>query len=81
MSELLEPFKFGTLEDRLEHRLDNKPDIIGDQVISKVKTDKCLEKADDDNDEQSKENDGFLHHDLEDNEHGPEEAETVQIQK
>ena len=78
--EILKPVKIRALHDRIGHGLQDKP-RHSTVVIDLVHSNESLEEANDDDGEEGKEDEGFLHHDFEDDQHGAEKADVVEVQE
>jgi hypothetical protein len=78
--EIIEAFELGGLHDCVEHSLDDEARVRS-KIVGHVHTDKSLEKADHDHEEQQKKDERLAHHDLEHYQHGAEESEGVDIQQ
>lgn len=76
----IESAKVRTLHDGIGHNLHDEPRVVHDIVVGNVHAKESLEETNDDNNQERKEDDGLLHHDLQDHQHGAEEAEGVQVQ-
>ena len=77
---LLKLGKLWARHDRVGHRLDDE--LRGIRVrVDVVHADKGLQEADDDEQQQREEDQGFLHHDLDDDQHDAEEAEGVEVEQ
>ena len=68
------------LHDGVCHGLDDEGNITGHLVVRVVQSDKGLQKANDDNKQEGKENDGLLHHHFKDDQHCSEKPVAVQVQ-
>ena len=68
------------MHDRVGHGLHDKGcDFC--VVVDLIHSDESLEEADADDEEQGEEDEGFFHHDFEDDEHGAEEAIGVEVEE
>ncbi|TLS26982.1 hypothetical protein PpBr36_04011 [Pyricularia pennisetigena] len=81
VAKLFKAAKVGALHERVGHGLDDEARVAQGVVVCVVEADEALEEADDDDGEQREEDDGLLHHDLENDQHGAEEAERVEVQQ
>ena len=79
--EVIEAVELGRLHDGVEHGLHDEADVVHDLVFGNVKTHKSLQETDKHNEEEQKEDERLAEHDLEDNEHGTEEAESIEIEE
>jgi hypothetical protein len=79
MLEFVEAAEVGRLHECIGHGLDDKSNISCNLVVGIIETDKRLQEANNDDEEQGKEYDGLLHHHLEHNEHGAKEPVRVQV--
>ena len=78
--ELLEPGEIRRLHHAVGHGLDDEARHFG-IIVHLIHADEGLQKAHHDDDQQREENEGFLHHDFQHDEHGAEEAEGVEVQQ
>lgn len=79
-SKVLETVKFGGLHNGVQHGLNHKADVF-QFSIREVQSYESLQEADHNDEEQCKEDERFPHHDLQNDQHGAEEAESVEVQQ
>ena len=78
--ELLEPGEIRGLHHAIGHGLQDESRHLG-IIVHLVHSYKRLQEAHHDDDQQREENKRFLHHDLQHDEHGAEEAECVEVEQ
>ena len=76
---LVEAVEVRGLHDAVGHGLDDEG-CHSRCVFGLVEADEGLKEADDDNGEEREEDEGFFHHDFENDEHAAEEAEGVEVE-
>ena len=81
MAKLLEATEVRALHEGVGHGLKDEGGITKVVVVYIVQANEGLQETYDDNEQQRKENDRLFHHDLQYNQHGTEEAETVEVEQ
>lgn len=77
---VVESTKLGTAHDGVDHGLNDEIGSI-QFLIFLIQTDKGLQETDTNEEQESKEDERFLHHDLKHDQHGSEKAEGVKVEK
>lgn len=78
--EIFEALEVRALHDGIGHRLQDEA-RHGPVIIDLIHPNESLEETNDDDGEEGKEDEGLLHHDFENDEHGAEEADVVEVQE
>jgi hypothetical protein len=80
-SEIVEAVELGRLHDCVEHGLHDKADVVHNLVFGDVKTHERLQKSDKHDEEEQEKDERLAEHNLKDDEHGAEEAESIEVEE